>query len=135
MTPRPSFVLEVEAFTAAPAWVTEWQYAPVRPMLLERADLMVFLLYSRTVVMRRMVGRTVRRRLTRQELWNGNTEPPFRTFFTDPEHIVRWAWRTHRLQWGRFDQLAEHDRPPVVGLRNPRQLEDWLAGPLTHAGR
>jgi adenylate kinase family enzyme len=107
-TPRSSFVDEVDAFSAEPAWVTEWQYSAVRPMLVERADLLVYLLFSRTLVMRRMVVRTVRRRLRREVLWNGNTEPPFRTFFHDREHIVRWAWSTHPLQWGRFDLLAEH---------------------------
>jgi len=132
-TPRSTFVEEVDAFSAEPAWVTEWQYAPVRPMMVERADLMVFLLFSRTVVMRRMVRRTVQRRLARQQLWNGNTEPPFRTILHDPEHIIRWAWRTHRLQWGRHDMLAEHDTLFVVGIRSPRELESWIAGPLAAA--
>jgi hypothetical protein len=93
----------------------------------------VYLLFSRALVMRRMVVRTVRRRLRREVLWNGNTEPPFRTFFHDREHIVRWAWSTHPLQWGRFDLLAEHERLLVVGLRSPAELEQWLAGPLADA--
>ncbi|WP_346276153.1 hypothetical protein [Pseudonocardia sp.] len=36
-----------------------------------------------------LVRRTVRRRLHRVELWNGNIEPPLWTVFTDREHILR----------------------------------------------
>ena len=48
---------------------------------------------------RRVVKRTLGRRLRREVLWAGNVEPPLRTFFTDREHIVRWAWSTrHRVR-------------------------------------
>jgi adenylate kinase family enzyme len=35
--PRPEFEADVYAFTAGPAWVTEWQYTKVRPLLAARA--------------------------------------------------------------------------------------------------
>ena len=35
--PRPTFVEDVDRFTSEAAWVTEWQYAPVRAMLVDRA--------------------------------------------------------------------------------------------------
>lgn len=42
-TPRQPFACEVEAFSAQPGWVTEWQYDSVRALLAERADLLVWL--------------------------------------------------------------------------------------------
>ncbi len=133
--PRESFAAEVEAFTAGAEWVVEWQYAAVRDLVADRAELLVFLLYRRSLVMRRVVRRTVVRRLRRTELWNGNREGPLHGFFTDPEHIVRWAWRTHPRSVERFAEISRRDDLVVVGLRSPRQLEAWLAGPLTAAGR
>jgi hypothetical protein len=50
--------------------------------------------------------RTIGRRLRRQTLWNGNIEPPLRTIFTDGDHIVRWAWKTHDQTAARIDDLA-----------------------------
>jgi hypothetical protein len=132
--PRPTFAAEVEAFTAGPTWVTEWQYDAVRGLVAERADLVVHLLYRRSLVMTRVLRRTVLRRLRRAELWNGNREGPLHTLFTDPEHVVRWAWRTHPQAVSRFAALDEEGRV-VVGLRSPRELEDWLAGPLDAALR
>lgn len=129
--PRPTFEADVEQFSAGPAWVTEWQYGSVRPLLAERADLLVWLNLPRPVVMRQIVGRTVVRRLRRVELWNGNIEPPLRTVLTDPEHVVRWAWNTHRTNAARVARLAA-DRPqlPVIRLRSRAEVQRWVGGPL-----
>jgi adenylate kinase family enzyme len=129
--PRPSFEADVHRFAAEPVWVTEWQYAGVRAHLAERADLLVWLDLPRRVVMRQVVRRTLRRRLRRQRLWNGNVEPPLRTFFTDDEHIVRWAWVHHGGTGPRVARLLEH-RPdlPVVRLRSRREVARWLDGSL-----
>ena len=133
-TPRPSFEADVRRFAAEPSWVTEWQYQVVRAHLAERADLVVWLDLPRAVVMRQVVRRTLVRRLRRRVLWNGNLEPPLRTFFTDPEHIVRWAWLTHERTPARIEQLLQ-DRPElaVVRIRSRSDLAGWLSGPLLQA--
>ena len=132
--PRPSFVADVEAFIARPAWVTEWQYREVRARLAERADLLVWLDPPRSRVMSQMIRRTVVRRIRRQHLWNGNYEPPLRTIFTDPEHMIRWAWTSHRKTGPRVLAAIE-ERPdlPVVRLRTRADIDSWLAGPLRRA--
>ncbi|GAA1807514.1 hypothetical protein GCM10009771_07010 [Nesterenkonia flava] len=50
--------------------------------------------YPARVQMQRLVRRTVKRRLERRELWNGNVEPALHTFFTDADPVIRWGWRT-----------------------------------------
>jgi adenylate kinase family enzyme len=131
--PRGEFEADVEAFSSGPAWVTEWQYDQVRPLLAERADLLVWLDLPRRVVMRQVAVRTLRRRVRREELWHGNVEAPLRTFFTDPEHVVRWAWRTHRSSAERVRALP--GELLVVRLRSRRETARWLAGPLQDAAR
>ena len=130
-TPRDSFMHDVAAFAAQPTWVTEWQYGKARPLLLRRADLLVWLDLPRTVVMRRVVRRTAQRRLNRTVLWNGNLEPPMSTFFTDHDHIVRWAWRTHHENVERVAAaVASRKDLSVVRLRCQREGDQWVAGPL-----
>jgi adenylate kinase family enzyme len=128
-TPRASFLAEVDAFSSGPRWVTEWQYGSVRELLVERADLLVWLDLSRARVMRQVVARTLRRRLRRQVLWNGNVEPPLHAIVTDPEHIVRWAWTTHTRNARRVAAL-EPGRPalPIVRLRDRAEVGTWLDG-------
>ncbi|WIB36785.1 hypothetical protein [Curtobacterium sp. MCJR17_043] len=92
-TVRSTFAQDVDAFTAAPAWVTEWQYRSVRALLVDRADTLVWLDLPKPVAFWRLLRRTVRRRLRRIELWNGNVEPPLWTVVTRREHILRWGDR------------------------------------------
>lgn len=127
-TPRPSFVADVTALVAGPTWVTEWQYTAVRPLLAERADLMVWLDLPQRVVLWRVVRRTVARRVRRTTLWNGNTEGSLLTFFTDRDHILRWAWRT-RHQTGQRVTALLATRPAlvVVRLRTRAEVADWVA--------
>jgi adenylate kinase family enzyme len=131
-TPRPEFAREVAAFAQEDTWVTEFQYREVRPALLARADTLVWLDHPFTTVMGRLVGRTVRRRAGRVELWNGNQEPSLWSAFTDSEHILRWGWKTYRRNRARV--LALVDEVVVVRLRGQGQVERWLAGPLASVG-
>jgi len=133
-TPRPSFTADVAELIARPAWVTEWQYHQVRPLLAQAADLMVWLDLSRPRVMFQVTRRTMIRRLRRQLLWNGNQEPPLRMLFTERDHIMRWAWRTHPDTAARIFAVL-NDRPdlPVVRLTSHAVARAWMAGPLTAA--
>ena len=134
--PRPEFADDVAAFAAGDEWVTEWQYSLVRPLLLARADLLVWLDLSRAAVMRQIVPRTLRRRLRRVEMWNGNVEPPLWTVLTDRDHILRWAWRTHPKTPARVRQVLASEAPPtVVRLRDRREVHGWLLGPVAALAR
>jgi adenylate kinase family enzyme len=130
-TPRPDFLDRVRDLTSQPRWVCEYQYDAARPLIADRADLVVWLDPPVPLVMWRVVRRTVVRRLRRQELWNGNREGPLRAFFTDREHVVRYAWATrHKAKQRVDDLLASHPAMPVVRLRSRREVDRWLAGPL-----
>lgn len=133
-TPRPEFADDVAAFAATERWVAEWQYSAVRPLQLARADLLVWLDLTRLQVARQLVPRTLRRRLRRVELWNGNVEPPLWTVLTDPDHLFRWGWRTFPRTAERVTAvLADPGAPVVARLRDRREIRAWLDGPLRDA--
>jgi adenylate kinase family enzyme len=135
-TPRREFVDDVRRFCATDTWVTEWQYERVRHLLAMRADLLVWLDLSRARVTWQVTRRTLRRRLRRERLWNGNVEPPLWTVFTDPQHIVRWAWTRHPHTAARV-AAARDERPELVVVRLPdhRAADRWITGPLAEAAR
>ncbi|GIE98727.1 hypothetical protein [Paractinoplanes rishiriensis] len=116
------------------AGTTEWQYtAKLGDILHSRADCVLWLDHPRGLVMRQVVGRSLARRIQRRQLWNGNVEPSLWTVFTDPEHVVRWAWRTQGGPGERVAALLEqrgHD-VVVVRLRGRRQVARWASRNLS----
>lgn len=126
-TPRESFLEEVEAYTSEPTWVTEWQYTLARDMLAARADTLVWIDLPVPIALWRLVRRTLRRRLRRTPLWNGNIEPPLWTFFTDPGHIVRWGIRVRHESRRRVPALV-HTAPHlrIVHLRTQREVDRFV---------
>ena len=127
------FQTAVANFVAANEWVVDGNYTShgMGEVVWPRADTIVWLDMPKAVVMRWVIARTLRRVLTREELWNGNREPWTNLYHRDPErNIVVWAWT-------RFDHVREKyvtcmtdgtwDHASVHRLRIPRDVDDFLA--------
>lgn len=101
--PTDEFRRRVTAFVDAERWTIDGGYRAVRSLVLARAEVIVCLDLPKSVVMRQVVRRTVRRWWRREELWNGNREPFTNFVRWDPEKsIIRWAW----TRYGRYhDQI------------------------------
>lgn len=108
------------AISASEAWVSDGNYDLVRDMIWQRATHLVWLDYSRGVVMYRVIKRSVARAFDQKELWAGNRED-WRNWLR-PSHPIRWAWSTWRERRLRFEELlkrAEYRHLVVVRLRSP----------------
>jgi adenylate kinase family enzyme len=98
------FRARVDAFTAGDAWVIDGNYSStVLDLIWQRADTVVWLDLPRHLAMRRLIGRTLRRTITRAELWNGNREPWDNFFRADPEKsVILWAWKHYHIYRARY---------------------------------
>jgi adenylate kinase family enzyme len=105
--PGDEFRRLVGATAAGDGWVMDGNYSAVRPLVWARADTVVWLDLPRRTVMRQVVLRTLRRAVTRQELWNGNRES-LRNFLTwaPEESIISWAWHNHGKYRDRYSAAA-----------------------------
>ncbi|MGO2746267.1 AAA family ATPase [Microbacterium sp.] len=130
-TPRPSFLEDIRAFAGTDRWVTEWQYTSkgTDAILAPRADVLVWLDYPWPLVRGRLIRRTVKRRLFRTKLWNGNVEPPLwnREAWSGENDILRWQSDT-RHKWDERMPRIEASFPylTIVRLRHTREAERWL---------
>jgi adenylate kinase family enzyme len=124
-------------------WVVEGNWSSRLDGMLEPgapggADAVVWLDYPRALVMRRIVGRTLRRGVTREELWHGNRERPGSWLRWAPErNIVRWAWVQHPVLRERMRRRMRAGEP-IVRLADPRAATAWLSalpGPSSPPGR
>lgn len=129
--PREAFRAAVATAAAADRWVIDGNYSEIRDLVLAEADTVVWLDLPRSVVMRRVVARTLRRVLTREELWNGNREPFSNLYRWDPErNVIRWAWTRHGVNARRF--VGEAQDPAnahlqFVRLRSQAEIDAFLS--------
>jgi adenylate kinase family enzyme len=117
----------VRLAAAEPAWVIDGNYTSIVGQILRgRAGLVIALDLPRRRVMPRITRRTLRRMITRAELWNGNREEWRNLRTLDPEtNILLWAWTQHSKYHERAvaEELLGRARvPPAVRLTSPTQV-------------
>lgn len=124
----------VREFAAAhrDGWVSDGNWTSRLDGLLDPgtedgADVMVWLDHPRPLVMRRVITRTLRRGLRREELWHGNRERITSWFRWDPHrNIIRWAWTDHPVMRARMTARIRAGGP-IVRLERPEDVEAWFA--------
>jgi adenylate kinase family enzyme len=125
--PTDEFRAVAAAAVAGDAWVVDGNYtSKLGSLVNDAADTIVWLHFPRWLVTQRIVRRTARRVLTREELWNGNREPWTNLWSRDPErNVIVWSWTSHHRNNER--RQAAMDGRWVV-LRSPAEARRWLAG-------
>ena len=105
--PRDEFRVRVGEVLGSDGWVVDGNYSAVQDLVWEQADTVVWLDPPRRTVMRRVVLRTLRRAITREQLWNGNREPLTNFYRLDPEqNLIRWAWTQYPEYIERYSRAA-----------------------------
>ena len=126
------FRSRVRTATEGDRWVVDGNYSVVRDIVWDRADTVVWFDLSYVAVMARTVRRTVRRVVTREELWNGNKEPFSNLWSLNPRNsIIAWSATRHGVYRRRY-AAAERDprwsRLRFVRLRSQAESDAFLAG-------
>jgi adenylate kinase family enzyme len=135
--PAKEFRRAVAARAGEDGWVIDGNYSTVRPIVWARADTVVWLDLPRRTVMRQVTWRTLRRSLTRQELWNGNREPLANFLRWAPEEsIISWAWHSHDKYRTRYAAAAAdpaYGQLTFIRLASRRAISRFLADPVCYA--
>ncbi len=128
--PNPSFLDDLAGALDQPSWVCDGNYRQAEALTRGQADVIVVFDLPRRIVMRRVIVRTVRRAITREELWNGNREPLTNFYRWDPEkNVIRWSWVHHHQNRQRFRQAEESgawSHAQVFWLHSLEDVDRWL---------
>lgn len=124
-TPDQQLRDQLHPLLAQPAWVVDGVYqSKIGTLVLDAADVIIWLDLPIRIWLPRLVRRTVRRAVTREPLWNGNRET-LRGILWGRDSLLVYSFRSHirrRMKWPR--ELARYH---VVRLRTPREVEQFLA--------
>lgn len=129
------FRARVLAALQAPCWIVDGNYrSALGDLVAQRTDLKIAIDLPKWLTMRQVVSRTLRRTVTREELWNGNREPLRNLTAWDPRaSIIRWSW----TRWAAYHARAVADENawragdaaavPCVRLTSRRQLNRFVS--------
>jgi len=112
---------------AKECWVIEGGYSKVRPLIWARADTVIWLDYPFSTVFWRLLSRTIRRCVRKEELWSGNRESINMVFSSDS--IILWLFRSYWRRKRQFPELLsrpEHQHLHVLRFQSPKETSDWL---------
>lgn len=127
--PREAFRAAVGEIVAHDAWAIGANYSAVRDVIWSRAEAVVWLDLPLSLILWRLLRRTLKRIITRELLW-GNNRETWRDAFFSRESLFPFAMRQHarfrRELPAAFEQLAAQG-VRTWRLRSAREAEAWLA--------
>jgi adenylate kinase family enzyme len=133
------FRARVDAVTEREDWVVDGNYSVVRDVVWKKADTVVWCDLPYVTVMARTIWRTLRRTMTREELWNGNREPWSNLWSVNPEKsIVAWTATHHARLRRRYTEAEQNPRWAelnFVRLRSRADAERFVADPVSAAAK
>jgi adenylate kinase family enzyme len=123
---------EVAEFMTVGGWVIDGNYRGILGnRVLDAADTVVWVDPTRSRMITQSARRSIRRTVTREELWNGNREPRADFFLGWRDHsVLTWARAIvdmNRPRYRRILQQPENSHLTVVRLRDRGQTDDFLA--------
>jgi adenylate kinase family enzyme len=113
---------KVEEVCSQPRWVLDGNYTRTLPIKWKRVQLVIWLDPPFLPTVLRVTARTIRRALTREELWpeTGNRESLAEAFFSR-KSIIWWAISTHaknRRKYAALMAAPEHSHIKFLRLRS-----------------
>jgi adenylate kinase family enzyme len=121
---REELLAKVEPIVRSEAWVIDGTYrSRIGDVVPASADVVLWLDLPIRVWLPRLLRRTARRVIRREELWSGNRER-LRDVVHPTNSVVLYALRNHRAT--RRTLAAELARFPLVRLRTPAEVEAFL---------
>jgi adenylate kinase family enzyme len=115
----------VAAALDSDGWVADGNYRTrLGTLVLDQADLVVWLDMSLTTKLWRLLRRTTRRVRTREQLWGTNVDS-WRGAFLSKDSLFWWSLKTHYPARRNLPKLLA--RYPHVRLRSPREVAEFVA--------
>ncbi len=135
-TETPRFISEVEsalieAEKSSGGWIVDGNYlSKLGELVVGSADLVIWFHLPKSVVMGRIIKRSLKRAITQEELWNGNREKLRNLFKRDPEeNVIAWAWTQYGAYVQTLSEMAAKAPADQLWLeiRNNSDLDNALS--------
>jgi adenylate kinase family enzyme len=119
-----------EDATRAPGWVVAGNYSATRPVTWSRAEAVIWLDYSLWVIFWRLLRRTWRRIVYKEELWNGNRESiSTQLKLWSEDSLFHWLFKSYWRRKKEYPHLftqPEFSHLKIIHFKTPHAAKLWL---------
>ena len=122
------FSEKVKAVLETESWIIVGNYHSVQKVILKDADTIIWFDYSRFVVWKRALTRTLKRALFREPCCNGNYES-FKLSFFSKDSILLWVYQDYPRKKKRYEEMvnSKHFKSKTYKrIRHPREAVSFL---------
>lgn len=117
-----------ESISEFSGFIIHGNYNQVRDLTWGNSDIVIWLDYSKKLVMWRVLKRSVLRILSREVLWSNNKES-FRKNFLSKESIILWSWNTYAIRKKQYLELSEkpeYTNIKIIRIQTPKEADKLL---------
>lgn len=115
-----------ESLNKSSGFVIHGNYNKVRDLTWGNSDIVIWLDYSKALVIWRVLQRSTLRILSRESLWSNNKES-FRKTFLSKDSIILWSWNTYDLRRKQYEEFSVHPdyaNIKIIRIKSPREAEE-----------
>lgn len=113
------------AMSQQSGYIIHGNYNKVRDLTWGNVDIVIWLDYSLSLVMWRVIKRSLIRIIKNESLWAGNKESIKKTFFSK-DSIILWAWQTYSLRKKQYQEQATNSAYKIIRFSNPSQASNFF---------
>jgi adenylate kinase family enzyme len=110
-------------------WAVDGNYGIIRHLIWPKAEIVIWLNYDFSLVLKRALVRTIKRIVTKEELFSGNRET-FKKSFFDKDSILWWVITTFHRRRKEIPLMLkekEYEHLKVIEIRKAKELDKLLA--------
>ncbi|TNF01378.1 MAG: adenylate kinase [Deltaproteobacteria bacterium] len=122
------FRQRVDEFTSKTKWITDGNYGRVQDLTINRATLVIWLDYSLPLILSRFFRRSIRRSITKEELWNGNRET-LKNSMWGKESLLAWILQVYPKNIARYEEMITNNdssKRRFLRFKTPRETKDFV---------
>lgn len=107
-------------------WIISGNYRGTHSVTMPKATCVIWLDFRLSLILWRMVNRTLKRIISQEEICNGNKETFYGTFI-DKDNLFSYTLRTYSRRKKQFSQLSEvYPHLEIFRISSPKKLEEFI---------
>jgi adenylate kinase family enzyme len=110
-------------------WIIDGNYSKARDIVWSRADTVIWLDLPMPIVLWRIGWRSLRRAITRENLWGSGNRETLKQQFLSRDSLLLWVIQTHGRRKREFPELfqkPENSHLRFIRLQSPQAAQRWL---------